>query len=164
MELEERSKTLSSIGAWNMGGAPVSGGNEPLRVQAAYCTAGFLPTLGITPAMGRWYTPDEDRPDGPNVVVISHGLWQGSFGGDPEILGRSIRVDGEQRQVIGVMRAGFDFPVPGTEVWVPYELDRVKPRGRGNHFLSVIGRIADGATLASAREEMVALAKRSLEE
>jgi len=164
MELEERSETLSSIGAWQVGGAPVSGGTEPLRVRSAYCTASLMPTLGVSPAMGRWYTNDEDRPDGPNVVVISHGLWQGAFGADPAILGRSIRVDGEQREVIGVMSPGFAFPVPGVEVWVPMELNRQQPRNRGNHFLSVVARLDDGASLESGRAEMIALAKRSTEE
>jgi putative ABC transport system permease protein len=161
MELEERSGTLVSFGAWVTGGAPVSGGTEPIRVRAAYCTAGLLPTLGVSPALGRWYSEDEDRPDGPDVVVISHGLWQGAFGGDPAILGRSIRVDGEPRVVVGVMREGFAFPPPGADVWVPLELDRASPRPRGNHFLSVVGRLAPGATLASARAEMDALAQRS---
>jgi putative ABC transport system permease protein len=163
-ELEERTESLSSIGAWVVGGAPVSGGTEPIRVRAAYCTAGLLPTLGSSPAMGRWYTADEDRPNGPDVVVISHGLWQGAFGGDASILGRAIRVDGEPRQVIGVMSAGFAFPTPGIDVWVPIEFDRAKPGGRGSHYLSVVGRLAPGATLASARAEMEALTTRSRDE
>ena len=101
IELEERSETLASFGGWQVGGAPVSGGTEPMRVRSAYCTSGLLPTLGVTPALGRWYTAEEDRPGGPDVVVISTSLWKGAFGGDESILGRSIRVDGEPRQVIG---------------------------------------------------------------
>jgi len=163
-ELGERTRTLSSVAAWVTGGAPVSGGIEPMRVRSAYCTASLLPTLGIGPAMGRWYTEDADRPGGPDVVVISHGLWQGAFGADPNILGRSIRVDGEPRQVVGVMRPGFDFPTPGIDVWVPIELDHANPGGRGSHYLSAIGRLAPGETLESARAEMAELAARSKSE
>jgi putative ABC transport system permease protein len=105
--------------------------------------------------LGRLFGPDEDQPGDPQVVVLSHALWQRSFGGDGEIIGRKITVDGVSVKVVGVMPAGFDFP-EGAEAWVPAREDPANTR-RGNHRLSVVGRLRPDVTVEQARAELKVL-------
>jgi putative ABC transport system permease protein len=149
------SRSFSSIGAWGNGSAAIGGGERPERVPAAYATHGFLPTVGVAPALGRFYGPDEDRPGGPTVVVLSHALWQRGFGGDKQIVGKPITVDGAPVKVVGVMPAGFDFP-QGSEVWVPSGEDPGNQR-RGNHRLSVVARLRPEVSVEQARAELKVL-------
>lgn len=157
VDFEREMRSYSSIGAWAPGGAAVSGGaGEPVRAPAAYVTPGFLPTLGVPPALGRWFHREEDTPGEPKVVLLGHGLWTRAFGADPGIIGRTIQVDAIPVQVVGVMPEGFDFPGDGVELYVPLGLEP-DFKGRGSHFLSVIGRLAPGVTLAQARGEIARL-------
>ena len=124
-------------------------------MPAAYATHGFLPAVGVTPALGRLFGPDEDQPGDPQVVVLSHALWKRSFGGDGGILGRRITVDGAPVKVVGVMPAGFDFP-EGAEAWVPAREDPASTR-RGNHRLSVVARLRPDVSVEQARAELEVL-------
>jgi predicted permease len=104
------------------------------------------------PAMGRWFAPYEDLPGDVTAVVISHRFWQNAFGGDPEIVGKRVIVDGMSASVVGVMPEGFHYPQADTDAWIPLQLDPSSIR-RGNHFITTIARLADGVTLATARAE-----------
>ncbi len=162
VELVEHSKSYDAFGAWQEGGAPVTGGVEPVRVPAAYVTGRFFETLGVSPAMGRTFSRDEDRPGDPGAVVLSNGLWRRGFGGDPEIIGKRILVDATQVSVIGVMPEGFAFPSVDTEIWIPMGRE-LASRSRGNHFLNVIGRLKRGVTLDQARSDLSAFMAWSIE-
>jgi putative ABC transport system permease protein len=96
-----------------------AGGQLPEKVNAAVCSWNLFPTLGVEPALGRNFTAGDDQPSAPATVVLSWGLWQRRFAGDPSILGRSIHLDAKSYVVLGVMPAGFTFPSHTTQLWTP---------------------------------------------
>jgi len=143
------------------------------EVSGARVTAGLFDTLGIAPARGRTFTAEDDRPGAPPTVLLSHDLWVRRFGADPALVGRSIQVDGEARQVIGVLPPGFVFPpgmsLEGTppaesaELWVPFATD-MTAIGRGAHFMTAIGRLAPGVSREVAEAELAGIAQALAEQ
>ena len=160
MELAERSSSLALLGAYRQGQASVGGDQRPERVVSASATSTFFDVLGVGAQAGRTYRPDEDLPGADPVVVLSYELWQRSFGGDASVVGRGIEVNGQTRTVVGVMPAGFDIDDSGIEIWLPMGLDPANRQNRASHFLYVVGRLADGATLQRASAELDQLVQR----
>jgi len=124
---------------------------EPVEVMASRITAALFPTLGAAPILGRTFGAEDD-------VVLSHGLWQREFGGDPAVLGRVVDIDGVPHTVVGVMPRAFAIPNNPAELWEPLVLRA--NADRGNRYLRVVGRLAPGATLEAATAELRALAAR----
>jgi len=143
------------------------------EVSGARVTAGLFDTLGIAPARGRTFTAEDDRPGAPPTVLLSHDLWTRRFGADPGLVGGTIQVDGEARQVIGVLPPGFVFPpgmsLEGTppaesaELWVPFATD-MTAIGRGAHFMTAIGRLAPGVSREVAEAELAGIAQALAEQ
>ncbi|HEX6838552.1 MAG TPA: ABC transporter permease [Polyangia bacterium] len=156
LDLTQEARSFESIGGYQMAGAPVIGGEMPVRAVTAYCTVSLLPTLGVEPQLGRFPVAGEDTPDHPQTVLLSDGLWRRLFAADPAIVGRTIRVDSGPVKVAGVMPPGFKFPGEGTELWVPFGLKGDEER-RGSHNWSVIARLKPGVTPAQAMAELRAL-------
>jgi putative ABC transport system permease protein len=156
LELSTQARSYDSIGAYEVAGAPVLGGEMPVRAVTAYCTPGLLPTIGQPPLLGRFFVAGEDVPEAPQTVVLGYGLWQRVFGGDPNIIGRTIRVDSGMVRVVGVMPQGFSFPGEGVELWVPQGI-KMDDKMRGGHGWSVIGRLRPGITPQAARAELDSL-------
>ncbi len=142
-------------------------GREAVHVQSAQVSADLFSTLGVNPALGRSFLPKEDEP-GSRVVIISHGLWQRRFGGDKEVLSRSLTIDGQNCEVVGVMPPGFRFPVQNepVELWTTIaQLRESPPDGsesqaaqRGNHFLHAIARLKPGVSAEQAEANLSAIA------
>src|SRR6266545_2287435 len=156
-------RSFENLGAWALGRANLSGDDNPEQVQQAIVSAGFFTTMGVTPILGRAFVPSEDEPGGEKVVVLSHSLWQRRFGADANIVGRSITLDGQGYQVVGVMPASFrflSFPRE-TEIWIPIGLDPFTDRrfARAVNSLGVIGRLKAGIRLAEAQAEADAIAR-----
>jgi putative ABC transport system permease protein len=131
------------------------------RVPAVGSTAGFFDVLAIPPLLGRTYTEVEASPGGAGVAVLSYGLWQRRYGGDPAILGRTIHLDGEPTEVIGVMPAGFDFGGPNrkTDLWLPLHTDL--PNGDpGNFSYSGLARLKPGVTPEAALAQVETILQR----
>jgi putative ABC transport system permease protein len=151
-EWEARNHSFERMAAFIGGSASLTGDGEPEVVEEVYATVDYFPILGVKPLLGRWFEPGEDEPDHANVVILSEGLWRRRFGADPHILGRTIHVDTAPDKVIGVMPASFHFPQLQPELWEP----RVIPRTHVNdgRSLSVVARLRDGATIASAQADM----------
>jgi hypothetical protein len=121
----------------------------------------FADVLGVQPAMGRTFLPEEDRPDGPLSVLLSHGLWQSAFGGDPTVVGTSVLLNDQPYEVVGIMPADFTPPpFLGTDVWTSLQLDDSNGGGRGSAFLRAVGRLADGTSLEVARAQATQLGTR----
>jgi putative ABC transport system permease protein len=160
LDIQREAKSWEAIGAWAPGGLNVGTASEPLRVTSAAITRSLIDVLGVQPERGRNFTEEEDRKGGPNVALISHGLWQKGFGGASDIIGKQIQVDAATTTVVGVMPPNFAFP-PGSndqvELLVPFQFDPANPGSRGSHYLSVIGRLKPGVTVAQAQSEMTSL-------
>jgi putative ABC transport system permease protein len=160
MDIEKEAKSWEAIGAWAPNGSNVGTDSEPLRVTSAGVTRGLIDALGIQPMLGRNFSAEEDRNGGPNVAMISYGLWQRAFGGASDIIGKQIQVNAQATTVIGVMPKDFAFP-PGSndqvEVLLPFQFDPSNQRNRASHFLSVIGRLKPGVTIEQAKGEMTSL-------
>src|SRR3984893_9830820 len=160
LDIQKDAKSWEAIGAWAPGGQNVGTNSEPLRVTAAAITRGLIDTLGVQPVQGRNFTPEEDRNGGPNVAIISHGLWQRAFGGTNDIIGKQIQVNSQSTTVVGVMPRDFAFPPDSNDqvdVLLPFQFDPANPGGRGSHFLSVVGRLKPGVTIDQARTELTSL-------
>jgi putative ABC transport system permease protein len=157
LDLERDAKQWESINGWVNGGANLAGADEPIRVTASYVTGNLMRTLGVSPLLGRLVTPQDDAFGAPQVAVISYGLWQRGFGGDPKILGRDARLDSSRCVIVGVMPNGFQFPpgeIDAPEVWTPLQLNRNSPGSRGSHYLSLLGRVKPGVSVEQARQEL----------
>ncbi|HEV8337432.1 MAG TPA: ABC transporter permease [Candidatus Polarisedimenticolia bacterium] len=154
----DQGKSFESMAALNEWTPTLTGEGEPERLTGAVVTRGMLATLGVAPALGRDFLPAEDVPDAARAVLLSHGLWQRRFGGSPGILGAGLTLNGIPCTVIGVMPAGFRFPVvPGAELWSPMQAART---GRGNAVIRIVGRLKPGVTLERAQSEMSVVARR----
>ena len=135
---------------------------EPQRVDACLCSHTLFSTLGVNPLLGRGFLPSEDRTGAPRVAVISYNLWQRRFGGSPSVVHKQIRLNGENSEIVGVMPRGFAFPYRTVDIWVPL-LANITPEQQqthDNHFLTVIGRLRPGVSVATARAEIDAFAWR----
>ena len=111
----------------------LGGAETPERIRVYQLSVEILPILGVEPAIGREFTAEEDHPDGERVTLLSHALWQQGFAADPEVVGRTIVLEGIEHTVIGVMPAGFAFPDRDTRAWIPLRLDRDDLWERNNH-------------------------------
>jgi putative ABC transport system permease protein len=157
-DLVRETRTFGTAGGWYLATSNFAGGDRPLSAKEAYITASLLPTLGVKPVLGRSFTPEEDLPNGPDLVMISYDIWQQSFRGGADVLGKTVQVNGHTTTIIGVMPKGFDFPGEGTQLWGPVQLDASATGNRGSHGFNVIGRMKPGVTLDAANKDLTDLA------
>lgn len=136
----------------------ITGQGEAEYVPAAVVSHNFFPVLGVTPALGRNFLPEEDRPGAARVVLISYGFWQRVFGGAADVVGRTITLDGEKRTVVGVMPKDFRHPYR-AQIWAPIALN-IDPAQAAGHYLYVPARLKPGVTLAQAEDSMRELCER----
>src|SRR5262245_10435442 len=140
----------------------LTGDGEAERVAGLGVTANLFPTLGVAPALGRNFLPEEEQPGRHRVAILSDGLWQRRFGSDPQLIGRQIQLSGESYTVVGVMPPRFKL-TPGTEVWTPLMLDpALAPwhANRDHHNIHVIGRLKTGVSLAQAQAAFDVVARQ----
>ncbi|HEU4451578.1 MAG TPA: ABC transporter permease [Longimicrobium sp.] len=165
VEMDEGKRAFERLGGVGAEGAfALTGAGGPERLEGADVTAGLFPMLGVAPAAGRGFTPDENAPGRDAVVVLSHALWQQRFGASPAVIGQRITLNGVPRTVVGVMPAGFQFPSRRTQLWVPTVLDAANPASYWNPGgLNVYGRLAEGATPEQALREVRTLLPRMKE-
>jgi putative ABC transport system permease protein len=130
----------------------------------AAVSSAFFPIFDINPTLGRTFAPEEDRPGDDGVVVLSHGLWQRVFAGEPEVLGRTLALSGRTVTVIGIMPPEFDFPGRQVDLWRPLALDPAEPDIRERHRLSAIGRLRSGVSLEQATADVNQIALQLQEE
>ncbi len=154
---QKHSRSFESMGAASNSGMNLTGNGEAVQVRCQRATAGVLPTLGVQPQLGRFFTAREDWPEKARVTLISHALWMERFAGDPHILGRSLTLDGQKYTVIGVMPAGFVFLNKQIACWVPIGLDPAAYWKEGR-YLEVVARLKPGISQLSAQAELQTLA------
>ena len=155
---QQQSQSFEQIAAVSSGGAFVSTGDETERVRAARVTPEFFPLFRTNAIHGRTFLPDDLRESSEEVIVIGHALWQRRFGGSPDVIDSKVIVGGQSATVVGIMPAGFTFPVD-AELWAPFSLNPATER-RDNRNLNVISRLKANVSLAQAQVEMDTINQR----
>jgi putative ABC transport system permease protein len=163
-EIRAGSRTLQQLGFAEYVDMQITGSGEPARVFAARVSASFLPLLGVNPWLGRTFADDDNQLGRPPTVILSHSFWRAKTGGDPGIVGHTLRLDGASALVIGVLPAQFRFDYPAlgipepVDVYVSFPIDpatRLISSSSGHGVsVSVIGRLRDGVTFAEAQADL----------
>jgi predicted permease len=155
-----RNRSFEHLVSFNDNSYTLTGVKRAMHIDGEIVSWDLLPMLGVNPELGRGFASTDEK-KGAHVALISHSLWQSAFGGDRSIVGRGINLNGETYTVIGVMPETFRFPVdaPHTSLWTSLGAeDEDTLKNRGMHFLSVMGRLKPGVTVAQANQEMKAIA------
>ncbi|MCM3872704.1 MAG: ABC transporter permease, partial [Pyrinomonadaceae bacterium] len=156
----QQNGVFEQIGAYTGGGAILSGRGEPERVFAPSATANFFSMLGVEPVIGRTFQAGEDKPGTPRVTILTYGMWQRRFGGDPGIIGQSLTLNGDTYTVIGVLPASFQFALRAADLWRPYQPTEAQLTRRFMHGTNVIGRLKPGVSPQQAQSELSVIASR----
>lgn len=149
----EHNQTFQSVGVWITGTASVTGIAEPEQVRTVAVSDGVLQTLGVPPAVGRWFSQVDQEPKGPGRAMLSYGYWQRRFGGDPTVIGRSILVDSQPKEIVGVMPRGFRFVDADFDLTTPLAFNRSQLILAGFGFHG-IARLKPGKTVAQANADL----------
>jgi len=152
---------LESLASWTQTMVNiVDAGGEALRLEAELVTPNFLAVAGVQPAIGRTFLPNEDQPGREREVVLSDTVWRAHFGGDPNLVGHTIRLDGRNYTVVGIMPPGFYFPTPSRQIWMPLVLTPEERTSRSVGMVDFGGRLSPGHTLAQFAAEVNGIAAR----
>ena len=154
VDLQHQAKSLDSVAAYTYLSANLTGGDVPERVQAYRVTPNTFSLLGVHAAMGRVF---DDADTDPAVAVISHGLWQRRFGGDPSIVGRRLVVNGQPHDIVGVMPPRFEYPVFNFkgDMWIPLRMrDSARGQAAAAEGATVVGRLRSGVSYGQAQAEL----------
>ncbi len=159
LDWRAQSDSFENLAIYTWWSANLGSIEPPERVRGFYVSPNLLDTVGIKVALGRNFRPDEDQPGKDNVVILTRGLWQRRFGGNPNVVGRTVNVNGVARTVIGVMPPEVIFP-RGAEILAPMAMTPETMRSRGNHVNLVVGRLKAGVSVAQAQSDLDAIARR----
>jgi putative ABC transport system permease protein len=166
MDWSEQNNVFTEMAATFDRNAVIVGDGEPEEVPSQFATTNLFSMLGVDPILGRTFTPEDSKPDQPRVVVLSYGLWQRRFGGDPKIIGRKLNINRADAVVIGVMPAGFQWHIKKgsltaktAELWSPWVITN-EMRTRRGRFMTVAARIKPDVTLEQAKAEMNVIGAR----
>jgi predicted permease len=162
LDWREHTRTFQDMAAVTSTDMNVTGQGEPFAVPGSSVSPGFFSILGIRPYLGRTFVPDDGVPGHDDKVVFSYGLWQSRFGGDHNIVGRSVIVGGRSCVIIGVMPAGFSFPESQSQLWTPLAITRAAEWGDGRS-LTVVARLHPLVTLPQAQQDIEAAARFTAE-
>ena len=149
----EQNRSFQSFGVWSRGTANVTGVDQPHEVRFASISDGVLPALSVPPLLGRWLLPGDQDPHGSKAVMLSYGYWERRFGGDRSVIGRSIAIDAQPRQIVGVMPKGFELVNADFDVIVPSAFDRSKQQIAG-FYLQGIARLKQGVPIVQANADL----------
>lgn len=159
LDWREQNRVFEDIGTYfGTTRFSLSGRGEPVEFRGSYISHGLFEILRVSPELGRTFTPEEDRLNQDDVVILSHDLWQSTFGGDPNVIGQKIMINSRPRMVVGVMPSGFRFPEV-SDLWAPLALT-TETFTRTDHGLNAIARLKAGVTLSEAQAEMNRIAAR----
>ncbi len=157
-----QNRVFEQIAALTYSNFNLIGTGDPVRIQAAVVSYNFFETLGVRPAIGRTFLPEEEKLTAPRVVVLSHGLWQRRFGGEQALVGRTLTLNGEQFTVAGIMPASFQIQFPASlavEMWTPLR-QGPSDNDRKEHYLYTLARLKAGVSLKQAQAGMNLMARQ----
>jgi putative ABC transport system permease protein len=163
IDWRERTRSFQEMAAMHGWTSNITGNGEPLAVDGMRVSPQFFSVLGVSPLMGRRFIPEEEIPGRDNSVIFSYAFWRTHYGGDRNILGRKIMLNGDPVTVVAVLPADFQFPRWKADIYVPMSLDRSEARQNGR-FLSTIARLKPGVTIAQAQQDLAAVAKQLSQE
>jgi predicted permease len=166
IERREQARSLENLAIITEQPRTLAGDGPPQRVRVGIASASLFDVLRVAPVLGRVFTANEEEPGNERVVVLSHALWRSRFGGQPNVIDSSIRLDGVSYRVIGVMPEGFGFMSRDVEAYVPFAFtpQQRSDASRGNQFSSSVGRLRDGATIAGLESELATIVQRNVAE
>ena len=156
----QKNQVLEGLAAYTGGGGIMSGRGEPELVFAPGVSANFFSVLGVEPILGRTFQPGEDKPGAPRVTVLTYGMWQRRFGGDPGIVGQALTISGNSYTVVGILPASFQFALRQADMWQPYQPTPNQLTRRFMHGTNLIGRLKPGVSAEQAQAELSVIAKR----
>ena len=163
-DIRNQNHVFEQVSAYYMTTAFLSTGGEPERMRGSYASADLFPLLGVSPLIGRAFSQEEEKPGGGRFTILSYDFWQRRFGGDRNIIGQQLPINGNPVTVLGVMPQGFKYPVGENQVdfWMPLasSLPEAARMARGAVFLNVVGRLKQGVTLEQAQAEVNTIASR----
>jgi len=154
---------FESVGMWDDGTVSITGLAEPEQIDAMWVTHQTLPLLGVQASFGRVFTAEDDTPDTPVTIMLSHGYWQRRFGSDRGVLGQTLSVNGRSMEIIGVLPEGMRFIRGNPDVFMPFQWDRSEIFV-GNFSYQGVGRLAEGATIASANADITRMIPMAIEQ
>jgi len=158
----QQAHSFDELGIYAWREVNLTGDREPQKVQAFQISANLFGLLGVHPQLGRVFLPEEEEPGKEQEIILGHALWEQRYASDTHIVGKNIKVDGKAYTVVGVMAAGFDFPLP-AEAWTPLALDLKARLSRGDRWLFVLGRLRPDVSYTQAAAEMQGIAQRQSE-
>jgi len=159
IDWRDQNTTFQAMAGYRPGRRNLTGQGEPEELVSCGVTENFFSLMRVSAVQGRTFTPEETQPGKDSVVVLSFGLWQRRFGGDPEILSKTIQLNGTPLQVVGIAPRGFDFPSK-VDVWTPLAPDDRTKAARGSFWLPVVGRMKSGITRERAQADMDIIGRR----
>jgi putative ABC transport system permease protein len=156
-----RNQVFEDMAALPYGGFfNLTGDGNPEELAGKKITANLFSVLGVSPALGRDFRPEDDVPGAPRVAILGHGFWLRRFGGDPQIVGKEILLNYEKCTVIGVMKRGLQFPDRETELWIPAQFTKEDLANHGSHYLQVFARLKSGVSLKTANANLATIASQ----
>ncbi|HEX8030868.1 MAG TPA: ABC transporter permease [Vicinamibacterales bacterium] len=169
VDFQRMSKTMTAISAWSTAQQNLTGDGEPVRIGVGLVNANLFDVLGARPALGRVITTEEDSRGGPQVAILGYPLWQSRYGGDPNVIGKTLVINDVPVHVIGVMPEGFRLPTDfndeaaePTQLWRPMQWDMTQLSR--NHGYYAVATLAPGQSAATATEELRAICQRLTEQ
>jgi putative ABC transport system permease protein len=161
VDLVARQTAFESVSAYGRGQTSIIDGDSPFRVDLLGAAPGFLEMLRARPVLGRSFQPDDAREGAPKVMMLGYETWKNRFGGDPSVIGRVLKLEASERQVVGVASAGFTFPPNATtDIILPLTMPVVAPAQRRNGWTFALGRLKPARTLADAATNLTAISRQ----
>ncbi len=160
LDFRDHNHTFSGIAAFQGQGLNLLNGTEPERLRGAAVTIDFFDVLGAKPSLGRAFTTQEGELGSHHVVMLSYGLWQRRFAASADVLGRTVKLNGDLYTIVGVMPSDFQFPAR-TEIWTPMAMNLSNWQQRGGHYLGGIGRLKESTSLSAAQADLNTIAARA---
>jgi putative ABC transport system permease protein len=159
LDWKKQSNSFEELAAWRWYGADMTGKGDPEKLDGVLVTANFFHTLGVMPAVGRPFLPQEEVPGHDHEVILSYGLWQQRFGSDPQVVGKTVQLDGSTYDIVGVMGKDFSFP-PAEQIWRPLALSPAEETLRSSRYIMPLARLKPGVSLRDAAAEMKTIEAR----
>jgi putative ABC transport system permease protein len=161
LDYEEQNSSFEELACWTSWNFNLTSDGPPDRVDGGLVSWNFFQTLGVEPILGRTFSAGEARPGSSHVAILSRGLWQSRFAADPQVIGRTVKLQGETYTVVGVMPSDFQFPLMGVaNIWAPLALDDKQRADRNGSWFHAFGRLKSGVSQQQAGAEIATMASR----